>query len=319
MPIRHDLSALSTGEQIDADPPRRPKIVHLLAERWVEQFGNKYAEASIPDAGPYRASMASSRCDRQLEYALRGTDKSNPPGLADIYRMNLGTTVHDLFETQMDEQFPDSWESEVTLDLRDIGIPGSQRIDGIKTLDNGDRIPFELKTQGGFGFKMCATNFKGPPEGPRSGHRLQLAYAVVHQDAPYGVLAYLSLECLSPDIFKSIGGQHDAEKFAAEWVLSREDADILVDYERARIERVLRRVTAGDDHLTRMLHGPDRGYPTGAIVKDPTRGTWVVMVNGQPTQTGRTWMCGYCDYRDQCIEDGEGYTQLELADEDVPF
>lgn len=319
MPVARDLSDLPSGSTQEGRPPRRPRVVTKLAEVWAANFGNENAEHAIPEAGPYRGSWASKRCDRQLQYGLDKTPKSNPPDLAGIYRMNIGTMVHEKFQQYMEEAMGGGWESERVVDLNLVGIPGSMRVDGVQnvTIDDDERVvPVELKTINGFGFKTHATNFKGPPKGPRSGHELQLAYAVVALDAPYGILGYLSLETISPSIFESMHLEHPAEAFAAEWTVSRQFADLIVEREAKRIDRVLRFTKSEAGPITRMLH--DEEYPAGATVIDPSRGAWVVKVDGQVTQTGKTWMCGYCDYRDQCVSDGDGWTQVSLAD-DEPF
>ncbi len=155
MAINRDISDLPTPAQ-EGDPPRRPRIVTRLAEKWVEQFGNEFADVAIPEAGPYRMSWASTRCDRALQYKLAGVEMSNPPDLGSVYRMNIGTMLHRAFQGVMADTFGDDWEDEIVVDLRPLGIPGSGRIDGAQHLDVG-WVPVELKSINGFGFKMAAT------------------------------------------------------------------------------------------------------------------------------------------------------------------
>lgn len=320
MPIKRNMENLPAGRAVAGDPPRKPRVVTSVAETWFEnwQQRDEYGWGHVlPDAGPWRGSYSGKRCDRQLEYAFRGTPEEDK-SIADVYRLGLGTMVHDVFQAAMMAAFRDKGEAEMALDLNSIGIPGSMRVDFVYLLEQPDPedpqvagdplyIPIELKTINGFGFKMAATTFKGPPQGPRSGHRLQLACAIVALDAPYGILGYLSLENIGPELVEAIyDNPTPVQQFAAEWAVSRDEAEQLVWDEAARIKRVLAFIEAHpDEHMPRELVDPD--YPAGALVTRPENGQWVTMVDGKPTQTGKTWMCAYCDNRATCIEDGAGY------------
>lgn len=307
MPITNDLSDLPF-QRGSGDPPRAvPRLVTKLAEAWHAQLVDGFAHGAIPEL-PYRGSDSSKRCDRQLQYALQKLPDSDPNDIASIWRMNTGTMVHEALQSVFPAAFAGDGttvEVEKVLDLREIGIPGSQRVDVVLTSADGVSVPLELKTVNGFGFKKMATSFKGAPDGPRSGHRLQLAFAIVALDAPYGVLGYLSLENISPDLLKSMYGDEAlaVQQFAAEWVVTRADADSLVAQERTRIERVMRAVDA-DVLVTRELVDPD--YPVGATVQNPMTGSWTVNEQGMQVDAGKTWMCGYCNQRARCMTDGAG-------------
>lgn len=321
MPIKKNHESLPQRDPDAGDPPRKPRVVTAVAEAWYEEWQNRPDFGwghVLPDAGPWRGSYSGKRCDRQLEYAFRDIDA--PRTIADIYRMALGTMVHDVFQKVMVGLFPGD-QAEVPLDLNPIGIPGSMRVDlvhYIKPEEDSDVewfIPIELKTINGFGFKMGATTFKGPPKGPRSGHKLQLAMSVCALDAPYGILGYLSLENISPDLVQSLyEDPSPVMQFAAEWAVSREEAEELVADEAARIARILAFIeNHPDEHLPREINDPE--VPVGAIVTRPENGQWVTLVDGRPTQTGKTWMCGYCELRPTCIEHGAGY----VAETSVSF
>jgi hypothetical protein len=307
MPINRDLSDLPSSSGY-GDPPRAvPRLVTKLAEAWHAQLTDEFAHGAIPEL-PYRGSDSGKRCDRQLQYSLSKLPDTDPNDIASVWRMNIGTMVHEAIQRIFPAAFDGDGttvEVERVLDLREIGIPGSQRVDMVLTNAEGVVVPLELKTINGFGFKKMATTFKGPPDGPRSGHRLQLAFSVVALDAPYGVLGYLSLENISPDLLKSMYGP-DAlavQQFAAEWVVSRDEAEVLVARERRRIERVLKAVDA-EVLVSRELSDPE--YPLGATVVNPSTGAWSVLDQGMVVETGRTWMCDYCNQRSRCIQDGPG-------------
>lgn len=324
MPVKKSLEDLPAAAPSAGDPPRKPRVVTAVAEAWHEEWQQREEFGwghVLPEAGPWRGSYSAKRCDRQLEYAFRGMEET--PDIAGIYRMALGTMVHDVFQQVMTRLFPDA-VAEMPLDLREIGLPGSMRVDLVKPVDIEDpdthvetsmQIPIELKTINGFGFKKMATNFKGVPTGPRSGHRLQLSCAIVALGAPYGILGYLSLETISPDLVEDLyRDPTPVQQFAAEWVVHRDLAEQLVTIEARRVARLLKFIEDHPDERT-PREIVDEEYPAGAIVTRPENGQWVTMVDGKPTQTGKTWLCQYCDMRPQCIADGPGY----VAETSVSF
>lgn len=166
----------------------------------------------------------------------------------------------------------------------------------------------ELKTLNGFGFKMSATNFKGPAEGPKYPHVLQGALAGLVLEVTDLLVGYLAMECLSPDMAKTFC-EHEWGRFAAEWHFSIPALKGLLDAEIMRINRVM---TMAEANVlpARELHAPE--YPPGTVVDDPAhRGRWSLRIGGEITQTGTTWFCDYCDWRDECIARGVGDAPVE--------
>jgi len=305
--IKQSIEELPLAERQEGRPPARNNFVaEALAEAWYEQYlaeGNDVLEHSIPEAGPYRASMAGSRCDRALYYRLNKTEPSNPPSIADAWRMGLGSMIHASLQEILAGLFPDAVAEAVT-DLRKIGIPGSGHADLAFTY-KAKRTLVEVKTVGGFQFKLKATRFKGPPQGPRYGDVLQAALQAEAHDCEQIVIVYLAMENVSADMADY--SDSEAGRFAAEWHYTLEQLQPMVLAEKERIARLIENLES-ETLPPRELHDPTE-YPEGAVVVDPygqaTRGTYHVKDGEQLSDTGTTWMCGYCWHRDLCTKDGE--------------
>lgn len=308
MPIAKDLSDLPPADKPAGCPPvAEPQFVSAIAESWFDQYltNGEHMRAKANPELPYRASYTAFRCDRQLHYAMQGMDRPNP-NIADAYRMSLGTLVHAGLEDAIKATFPNA-EFEKQVDLTPIGVPGSAHADIVTYLDQTkpkvDAV-VEVKTVNGFGFKSMATDFKGPASGPRSGHVLQAALSALALDADRVIIAYLSMENLSPSMKRYT--QSDIGRFAAEWHYGRDEYEALARKEIERIQRVTRWLDIPELIAPTTLH--DDEVPTGAYVQDPQRGMWVNTDGaGNITDTGRVWFCDYCDWRDVCTSDQQRY------------
>jgi hypothetical protein len=332
---------MSTIKQSIGDLPRAPKsegfppaknnfVAESIAQVWYEietgkrdpitidlTLGGGYERArAIPEAGPFRGSAVASRCDRSLFYQLAGVPESNPPTLADAWRMATGTFVHDIIEAIAEILFADNPDVtdlvvEPAIDLRPIGIDGSMRTDLAMTY-KGKPTVVELKTVGGFKFKLATTTFKGAPEGPAFGHVLQGGLAAKALGAEQLVIAYLAMENLG----KSFKVDTEAARFAAEWHYNVEQLDGILALETDRIMSLVAGVPDVDDVdegiddvvlPPREIHDPE--LPDGAIATNPTHnpgsGMWVTTEgDGTIVDNGTTWMCAYCRHRDLCANDG---------------
>ena len=309
MPIKKDLSALPTPPRNEGGmlPVTKPVVIQALGARWFEKY-SKDQDLDLPKAIPerrFRASWASARCDRTLYYQMFDVPKTEPATLADYWRFGLGHMVHEYLQTEFALLFPDKkiWV-EVPTDLRPIGLDGSATVDIVIEPGTADerRIVVEVKTINGFGFKKSATAFKGPPTGPRWGAIVQGALSAAALDADL-IIVYISLECLSPSMALSYGDGTTLGQFAAEWHIDAASAADIAAAEVARNNRVIDLADA-DIIPPRTIHDPE--LPAGATVVDPARKTWHVRNGDTLLGTGTTWMCDYCDYRTQCIKDGEG-------------
>lgn len=336
-------------------PTKQPMIIENFAEVWLrELMATGYDEygLAIPEAGPYRASWASKRCDRQLQYALAGVEPSDPLEVADYWRMHLGTMVHNSINSAV-RTMGDGWIPDIDVDLRTIGIPGSGHADLVRFVDEHDdpweyresrpmtdgsvdrygepkmehcyatthwtvwvedgkydelMLPThvaELKSVGGYAFKMAATAQSGPPEGPRYGAVLQGALAAWALGVDKLLVVNLSLECVSPNLARAYSTT-SVGRFAAEWKYTIDEMMDLLEHERDRINAAIL-ANADGMLVARELHDPEA--PVGAIISSPATSTWRVVVDGDVAQAGKMWggqFCQYCPHFSRCCQDGAG-------------
>lgn len=305
--IAKDLSDLPTPAVSHGTPPvTTPQFVSAVADAWYAQYleRGEHMRAKADERLPYRASFAAFRCDRQLYYAMDEEPRALP-SLADAYRMSLGSLVHSGLEPAIKSAFPNA-QFEAVVDLRSIGVPGSAHADIVTFDENGavDAV-VEVKTVNGFGFKSMATDFKGPPQGPRSGHVIQAALSALALKAKRVVIAYLAMESLSPSLAKYTEG--DLGRFAAEWHYNQDEYTRIAENEVARIRRIAAYVEdyAGDDRPIPTPYIHDEEVIPNAYITDPSRGMYVVKDDADPNlivETGRVWFCDYCDWRESCLK-----------------
>lgn len=308
-----------------------------IAQAWHELYEDQGKQVAIPGRR-FRASE-SGYCARSIAYSVHQRDTetkvnamlteklidvdaaveaftavapTNPPTIADSWRMGLGTIVHDRLEQPIKRAFPGA-EVETTIDLSP-SIDGSAHIDLVVTLpviddgtDTGGAgkpyvIVVELKTINGFGFKSTTTSFKNGPEGPRLGHVLQGAVMAKVRDADELVVGYLSTELLSPAEAKR-QGVDEVGRFAAEWTFTRDEYMVYADAEAKRVTKLLSIMDEAGrpDAVPRQI--PE--LPAKARIVNPLNGMWTVEdETGSIVDSGTTWNCDYCRWRDRCVADG---------------
>ena len=309
MPINSSIDDLPLPQRPAGNPPATTMIVvDKLAEAWyakdqAEHDGSK----AIPEL-PFRLSAVANRCDRQMYYSLTDESASNPPTIADSWRMGLGTMVHESLQQHF-ASINSRWQAEVVVDLRNINIEGSGRVDLYCPDDGGTVV--EVKTVNGFSFKMKATTFKGPAEGPQWAHVLQGAIAGRALNASKLIIAYFSMELVGPDLAKAYSSS-EVGRFGAEWHYDLTEPSMVdaVDKELARIRRLTAAAKA-KAVPARILDDPS--IPAGAHVVSPLAGNWAVTkpiyhtADGQPdfevTQAGKSWFCSYCRWQSTCPKD----------------
>lgn len=303
-------------------PSQTPVFVRKVADLSHQIYtanGNADRARAIPEQ-PLRASWISKRCDRQLWYAIKGIEESNPPDASAMWRMRMGTAAHELIANTV-EQLPggfhddpetggrvpyEGWHSEVPVDLSPAGFPGSTHADHIFYEDGQPKIVVEVKSASGFPFKLATSG--NVPEGPKWDHIMQAAMVAVAVEAPMFLVCWWALE---PN--NKAANMHD--KFTAEWQFETADWADAVAAEAARQRRVLG--LANDDVMPeRALNkglqaGDKRPVPAGAVVTDPAKGMWVTYspADGLVNRSGTVWTCGYCNHRDRCVADGEQEAQ----------
>jgi hypothetical protein len=301
-----ELPIVNTGNGVR--PDRDPFIGRAFAAAWLDK-NYQEGKAHAVEGSRFRFSMAGT-CSRQLQYYVAGEPVTDPPDAADAWRMGLGTMVHtaiqEYFEASMVNGIFDCNFYEVEMETK-TSIPeisGSGHVDMFFTLFDKDSKPYrkvvvEIKTLNGFGFKMAATGFKGPAEGPRRDHIKQAALSAYALDADDVIICYVSMENVSPSIAGKYCDDPEFGRFTAQWTYSKAEWMPLAEAEIARVRNVLSQI----DHPSGGLVEPTIENDNGLLVSitDPATGRWELMHEDSLIDSGKAWQCAYCRYRTTCI------------------
>jgi hypothetical protein len=306
MPIRQDAGDIPPKPTYppDKDPPELRQLWDIIAEAIVRK------ERKVPDPDkPYWVSMANQRCSRQVYYTMIGAEgDADPP--SSTFRMYLGTMVHAVIEDAIHSAGDlRQWMPETRIETDAIGLPGSGRCD-LATLDVSDpdnpkvKRVFDFVTEGGFGFKVKTTNFRGGPEGVALGKITQAAVSAVVLGATEGAAVIaVALEPAAASFTRS-GDKYDLDRFIVQWSVDQARCVELVANEVARVQPIMAAVKVGKP-IRRWIDSEQ--IPIGAEIVDPLTGRWVVRdEEGRTRQLANTWHCDYCRYKTQCLADGPG-------------
>lgn len=302
MPIAKNLSHVpaDAGPSRHQPPASDPVFAPMLAESWAAEYIDaNERETAVPCR--IRHSKAGT-CSRALSYGLLGIEVSEPLSIADHYRFNMGTMVHDLFQDVL-LSLPDGAEVET---IGSFGEPNEYgRVlsaghgDATVTTDNG-RYHIELKTINGYGFQR-SVGLKGDAQGPRHSAKLQGALNALAADADTLVIVYLSLDVIGAKPAAN-AGLAPWQRFSAEWRYDRAEFE---PWALGEIERFNEVVLLADQGLVAERFIPDTEIPDDARITNPAKGTWTVEHEGRVFNAGETWHCGYCPFRAKCTEDAK--------------
>jgi hypothetical protein len=297
-PIANDLSHLPrpTGRTEGEPPDTTPRFVQLLVERMAAADA---ASGEKPTAfGTRLRHSDAGKCARALGYSAAGIPKSNPMDLAGTWVTSLGTLIHEAWQEALAERYPDAL---IEPKLRIEGLDASGHADAVIVTIAGEdgarwTILFELKTVGGFSYKMKVGE-RGAPEGPSHEHRAQAALNAVAVDADEVVIGYIATEAISRPVAERKGFD-ELTRFVAEWSYTRDDFEPVAAAERARLQGILDLVDLGMLPARKI---PSPELPRGAEIVDPVKGRWEQRDrDGQVIDTGTFWACGYCGWQDAC-------------------
>jgi hypothetical protein len=325
MPIQRDLSHLPAAEPgivgtSRAQPPDTdPWLVRALLTKAVEHFDTPY-ERAMPEL-PFRHSQAG-HCVRQIAYEVAEVEETNPRDIPSLWVMGLGNLVHDVLQEFVHEIYPGA-AVEVTIDGRVIDLPGSGHTDFTieaaedelpVSVDGPKRVVVELKTIGGFGYKLAATTFKGPPQGPRWSALAQGAINAAASDADVLILVYIGMEAVSPGLVGGIAGEADVQylRVGSQWTYTREQFEPIAAKEAKRFARIAELIEKGQP-IPRSAPGDD-GRPFEISIPKAKDAPWVrrgPAPDRAITESGKTWMCGYCAFLDRCAGEPEFVVEIK--------
>lgn len=340
----NDLSHLPKAEKPRNEglaPDASPRFVQALVERWAEDDGHK--DRAFDDTR-FRHSDAG-KCSRAIAYAALDLP-GEPMDLSGVWNTRLGTLIHEKWQEVIAERFPDadiepklrsdagSGHADAVITTTndrcncghggedhnkwwDIGGaesnggPSSGMGCDVCECDDVSFVPskttlFELKTIGGFAFKM-AVGERGAAQGPKFEHIVQSALNGAAVDADEIVIGYMSKEAISVAA-ASKKGFDELGRFVAEWTFSREQYEPIAN---AEIERVTGILDLLDEGTLPKRCVPGGELPAGAEITDPTKGQWTVVRDGVIVDLGTFWGCGYCKYRTICATTEPGRVSVK--------
>lgn len=274
----------------------------LFLPRIVEYWEQDREAPSNPEGTRWRGSQAAS-CARQVAYATAGSEETNPPGLADKWRMGLGSTVHEIMAPAMERwagkdsslKIIEEWETP-------LGEHGYGHADMLIETAEGQRILFELKTINGFGYKQSVEN----GEGPRWSAILQGSMYAHAAEADLLVIGYLAMELISPGR-AAAKGIDEVGRFASEWHYTKDQFTPWAEAEIARLEGITSAVH--DDgvpahEIPRRFSHYDPDIPFGAEITAPSNGKWMLRNEENAViDSGTAWQCRYCRFQNLCVKD----------------
>jgi hypothetical protein len=279
-------------------------FVRPVVEAWYDQYiadGNDHRAFAI-DGTRWRASWAGS-CARQVAYNVAGVEVTNPVTVADAWRFNIGSMLHDHIQKVVLDRWPGS---QIEVKVR-VGDDGSGHADCLVVTDEGERVAVEIKSINGTGFKTSTIGkSKGAlPDGARVSAILQGALCAASMDPPADklVVAYFSLENISTFVAKNL--PTETRRFAAQWTFTRDEFMVLAADEARRLDRIVTIVDKlGPANVPRII--PDPNLPPHRVA-DPATGLLHIIdpETGDFLRKDRTWMCDYCSHREQCIDDSQ--------------
>lgn len=280
-------------------PDRDNWFIAAVMEDWWEAYvesGQLTRDFAI-EGSRIRASWAG-QCAKRIAYEVYGVEHSNPTTVADAWRFNIGSMIHDHIQRFAIAKFPGT---EVEVKVR-IGEMGSGHADLVVKRPGEERdfiIAVELKSVGGYKFKQSVGR-----EGPAASAVMQgaLNAAAMDPQPDEMMVVYFSLENFSPAEFakRSYLTSH-YNRFAAQWTYPREDYLQIAADELRRLEKIVKLV---DDHgpgaVPRIVPDPD--LPPH-LVTEPLKGNYTITEGRDRGAPGWTWHCGYCPFRAKCADD----------------
>ena len=258
----------------------------IIADTWAAKWKRDGDKPHAVEGTRFRASMAGN-CLRQLGYYAIGAEVSDPPTPADLYRMNVGTMLHEILQAVAFE----GAQMEVPFEIPAISLSGSADV-----WYPDSKTVIEVKSAGGFPFKKIGVF--NIAEGPKDNHLRQVALAAHALGAETIVVLYIGLETVNRGDMEKYG-LTDQQRWLAEYVYSYEDLKPLALKEIGRISAATAVLDAGS---LPERHMPD--MPDGATINKPKpnsgKPTWTVVEDGVVTDTGTHWACDYCRYQTLC-------------------
>lgn len=234
------------------------------------------------------------KCSRAIQYKVRGVEPE-PHGATTLYTFAIGTGLHEMYQDVLTSHAEyNGWEIELEKKIHVPEAYSAGHLDALIHKPEGKET-VEIKTINGTGYKS-AIGLGRYEAGPRYSAFLQSAINAVATGSETMRVVYLPLEVVSLSVARKKGIPNNLRHFA-QWTYNVSEFVEIGDAELERFRWIVESERSG-----RLVprHIPDPELPSHSKVTNPNTGT-VVGLDGT---TGRTWQCDYCDFRNQCLEDG---------------
>lgn len=291
MAIKRDLSDLPEKPEGNDFPGVRPapKLVNAIGHSLGVLHDRREAQRDMshgPDVR-FRASDAG-KCIRALALREQGHEPE-PFGVQTTWVFDIGHAGHDLAQKALTDALVDqdvNVEHEVRHHLHlssgTVGCTLDTLVTEPKRIYN-----IEIKTVGGYKFKLVTIGMRGRIEAPSYEHRLQAVMGGQAAGVDDTYLVYLAKENISNNIAADRGIE-GAGQFMAAWHLDGDLASDMVDKEEERLLML-------DNGAPPVVYD-DKGVFMEVV--NPVEGTTVYL--NDRNRTARTWRCDYCEFRSTC-------------------
>lgn len=242
------------------------------------------AEERAPSllAGKLHANASSAgACARQIAFRVSGVAPSNPITSDALFNFSAGNAIHDKIQAAILAKIPEA-EKEVNGVIEDFI---TCRADLRYPAEDSKIVCCEIKSVSDFAFKL-ATGAKlksngqwnkkdQQAEGPKPEHILQVGISAKSLEADYLSIVYTRKTAAK------------GEPIMREWRYSLAEVWDAVQSEIERLKTIVGLIKA---HVL-----PDREY-RGEIITNPSK---------------VKWPCGYCQFKEACVQLGEGEVEIK--------
>lgn len=296
-----DLSHLPDAEEESNPLAVQPTNEFTIAfvNHWREEIDKRGDKPHATESSRIRGSW-SGKCARQIAYHVQGVEPDNPITTAAFWRMEQGNIAHDYWQGAAKSLLGDDAEVESIATFMDGN--GSLHTDLIVHSEKYGKVAFELKTVGGYKFKL-AVGLVGKEPGPSPDHFLQGAVGAKAHDCDYLVICYISQENVNPK-WAADAELHPAMEFSAEWMYPRETFMPYAEQEEKRFEAILTLVD--QDDVASVPRYVPLHMPKGARIVDIGKAMWTKKDGEDIIDTGNVWggkYCVYCPFNETCAAD----------------
>lgn len=239
---------------------------------------------------PFRYSDAA-KCMRQMAFSSLDIEQTDPMDLAGHWVTWLGSLIHEKLQEALRERYPEA-KIEGKSALVDLT---SGHFDALITIPSGEKILYELKTKGTYGFDLAVGILRkqwkrADPEGPGLGAKVQGAMNAIAMGADRLIIGVIGFEAISKGFAEKIGCS-EVDRIMGEWHYDRAEFEPWAMAELDRLREIKNILDSGllpprwglDDEMGHVEFDAKANFP-----------------------------CGYCAWQKACQHAGPGPVALPI-------